>query len=251
MFNRLCDNRQRILGAFLFAVALVTLLSNPPGDWKYLQLVVFIVCLAGGYLLTSGVVGVHATAASRRRNGRTSPGDSPGKSLPMERQAFRYGSTPWRRALAVGTCVSLGIGQMALGVTLAVILWHESVGAAVVCGGIALGGLVLCDYARRYLRVCIEVDAEHITSRLYYRSVRMRWNEVVALVQQRCVAPLAIGGGGLLAAGGLEVGRIYLVYSSRDKIWFSNSLVDAEMLVQIVSERTGLPWEQGDGMPVA
>lgn len=251
MFARLCDNRQRILGAFLLAVALVTLFSNPPGDWKYLQLAVLIVCLVWGYMLVSGVVGVHATAARHRRNRETTPSLPSGHSVPLEPRAFRYGSTPWRRAMAVGTCVALGIGQIALGSILAVVLWKDSVGAALVCGSMAIGGLVLCDYARRYLRVCIRVDAEGITSQLYYRLIRIRWDEVVALVQQRCVAPMIVGGGGLTAMGGLEVGKIYLVYSGRAKIWFSNSLVDGESLVQIVSQRTGLPWEKGDGTPAA
>jgi hypothetical protein len=90
------------------------------------------------------------------------------------------------------------------------------------------------------------VDAEGLTSQLYYRAIRMRWDEVVALVQQRCVAPMVIGGGGLTVAGGLEVGRLYLVYSDRAKLWFSNSLVGADALVQIVSQQTGLAWEGKD-----
>lgn len=248
MFARLRENRQRLLGVLLLAMAMVALFGHPSGDWKYLQLVVVIVGFAWGYLLVTGVVGVHATAARHRRTGEGRSSLPPREYAPVEPRTFRYGSTPWRRAMAAGTCVTLGIGQFVLGAVLAAVVWSESVGAALVCGGIALGGLVLCDYARRYLRVCIRVDAEGLTSQLYYRAIRMRWGEVVALVQQRCVAPMVVGGGGFTAAGGFEAGRIYLVYSDRAKIWFSNSLVDAETLMQIISRQTGLSWE-GESRP--
>jgi len=248
MFARLRENRQRLLGVLLLAMAMVALFGHPSGDWKYLQLVVVIVGFTWGYLLVTGVVGVHATAARHRRNSEGRSSLPPREYAPVELQTFRYGSTAWRRAMAAGTCVTLGIGQFVLASILAAVVWSESVGAALVCGGIALGGLVLCDYARRYLRVCIRVDAEGLTSQLYYRAIRMRWGEVVALVQQRCVAPMVVGGGGFTAAGGFEAGRIYLVYSDRAKIWFSNSLVDAESLMQIISRQTGLSWE-GESRP--
>ena len=72
-------------------------------------------------------------------------------------------------------------------------------------------GIILCDYARRYLRVGIRVDDEGIKARLYYRSIAIRWDEVVSLIKGDCVAPMAFAG----MPVALDAGTIYWVYSRR------------------------------------
>ncbi len=249
MFARQCDNRTRRPRRLLRCWPRHSwrLFSDPPGDWKYLQLVVVII-------LHLGILARHwrgwrprdgGPPSPYRREGRSSP--LPTNTRPLEPRTFRYGSTPWRRGhgssamrhardWAVCSGEHLGCGRLG-----------DPVGAALVCGGTWPSGLVLCDYARRYLRVCIRVDAEgliHSSTTAAYACVGTR-----SLRQSsNCVAPMVVGGGGFHRGRRLRAGRIFLVYSDRAKLWFSNSLVDAETLALNRHPANGSPLG-GDDRP--
>ena len=240
MFAKIYDRRQPILGVILLGAALTFLFMDFPGDWKYLHMAIFVSSFATGLLLVWGVIGTHPSAARSRRNpGRVQP-EQTASCEPIKAQVFRYGASPWRRGAAVAVGVILGLGMIALGVFVGAAIQTPSGWVGPIFGaGCAVWGLILCDYARRYLQVGIHVDEEGIKARLYYRSTDIRWDEVVSLIKQTCTAPMALAGMPVV----LNAGTLYLVYSKDAKIWFSNGLVGGDLLAEIIAKRTGMSWE--------
>ena len=241
MFAAIWDRRYPLFGMFLLAISLTTLLAHFPGDWKYLQMVLFISGWTLGCLLLWKVVGTHPLAARMRGNRGQKPLQPTAPHEPVSPRVFRYGTSHWRRGATVCVGVALGLGMVVLGVILGMTLPSPSGWVGPVFGtASAVWGIILCDYARRYLQVGIRVDDEGIKARLYYRSTAMRWDDVISLIKGGCVAPMAFAG----MPVALDAGTIYWVYSQNAKIWFSNGLVDGEVLSRIIAQRTGLAWEQ-------
>lgn len=246
MFAAIWDHRHPVCGILLVVAALTMLFGDFPGDWKYLQMALFISVWTLGLLLFWGVIGTHPIAARARGNLAQNPFPSTTASAitapePVSPQLFRYGASRWRRGAAVTIGVALGLGMIALGVGLGMVLPSPSGWVGPIFGtAIAVWGIVLCDYVRRYLHVGIRVDNDGIKAQLYYRSTAIRWDEVVSLIKGDCVAPMAFAGMPVL----LNAGTLYWVYSKDAKIWFSNSLVDGDVLSRIIAQRTGLTWEQ-------
>lgn len=237
------DQRQKVLGAFLVAVALAILFVDLPGGWKYLHLAAWTICWTLGLLLRGGFLGTHAAAVQGRRLGsRPLPLAGTATSKPLATHVFRYGASRWRRAAAASVGVALGLGLLILGAAIMATLEANPAWVGTACA-ITLGiwGLFLCDYARRYLRVCIRVDEEGIKSQLYYRSIQMRWDEVVAIVKDTSACPMVFSGVPVC----LDAQTMYWVYSKDAKIWFSNQLVGGNSLAEILSQKTGLPLEGG------
>lgn len=107
--------------------------------------------------------------------------------------------------------------------------------------GSIVWGTFLCYYGWRYLHVRITVSPEGIEARLYFRTVRIRWDEVVALVTRRCSLPMAMAGA-VPIVGVMDAGSMFWVYSRREKLWFSGQLVGSLELVELISQSTGLDW---------
>jgi hypothetical protein len=240
MFAKIYDRRQPILGVILLGAAMALLFMDFPGDWKYLHMAIFISGSATGLLLVWGIIGTHPSAARSRRHPSSVQPEQAASCEPIKAQVFRYGASPWRRGAVVVVGVILGLGMIALGVFVGAAIQTPSGWVGPIFGaGCAAWGLFLWDYSRRYLQVGIHVDEEGIRARLYYRSTEIRWNEVVSLIKQTCVAPMALAG----MPVGLNAGTMYWVYSKDAKIWFSDGLVGGDLLAEIIAKTTGISWE--------
>lgn len=101
------------------------------------------------------------------------------------------------------------------------------VGAVLACPGVLL---VL--YAWRRPRSRVRLTPEAIETVGIFGTVRIPWNEVVAL---RALL--------VMTGSRVEVGRIYRVYSVRRGVSFSGGVRDTEQLLAAIAGATGLAWE--------
>lgn len=241
MLTTIRNHRYPLLGMCVLAASVVLLFVDFPGDWKVFHIVLFIAGWSVGCLLIWGVIGTHPLAAEARRVAPSQPLPVAVNREAIKPELFQYGTNRWRRGMVAGFVVVLGLGMATLGVVCGV-AWHAQpawVGLAVGAGCITWG-MLICDYGRRYLRVGIAVDDTGIRAQLYYRSIVIPWDEVVALIEMSCRVPMIFAG----IPAVVDAGVIYWVYSGNDKIWFSNSLVDGDRLRDIIAERTGLVWKR-------
>jgi len=234
---------QTLLGTLILVCGLVIFCVEPPESFRVAHILAWILCWTTGLLLLFGLIGTHPIAAERRIAAERTDRRPTVPGSPVPTRDFRYGHRQWSRRAAAGFCMLLGFCLCAFGIGLTMWISRRDVAGIVVGAGLSIWGLVIADYGRRYLRVRIHIDDQGIEARLYYRTMRMHWDEVVALVRRRCSFPLLIGAGSGFAAAGIQAGTMHWVYSRRAKIWFSDQLTDADELADIIATATGLPWE--------
>jgi hypothetical protein len=222
----------RILGACLLICALVLLMRMPPKEhFSVAAFFAFLACLAVGFLLAIGFLGT-APRASRLRAQAAMAGPSrPGPLCPVPEQVFSYATHSWGQVLATVICVIIGILMLALGVFLAVALPMSALDRSIAWlpGGIA--GACCIWVPLRQLRMYVRIGAQGIRARLYFRTIRIGWEEVVALtVRKNYVPPF-----GLLST-------TYSVYARKARIDFTDRLKGTSQMVAIVAQATGLSW---------
>jgi hypothetical protein len=215
--------RSRWLGLALVVAAFGALVATPepPGIW----LLVFLFPFVSGMLLLTGILGRPAGI----------PGAPPERSAaarPLSTTEFPY------RTGRLGYAVVwfLGLALVAGGVA-CVALFQPGPGGgrgtiSMVGAILACPGVLLVFYAWRRPRSRVRLTPEAIEEVGIFGTVRIPWNEVVAL---RALL--------IMTGSRVEVGRVYRVYSVRRGVSFSNSVRDAEKLLAAIAGATGLAWE--------
>jgi drug/metabolite transporter (DMT)-like permease len=236
------DRWQTILGAMLIVLGVVVL-ATAPKAFSPIHVVPFILCWTFGGLLLFGVIGTHPGAALQRRLARENGRAPQPVQLDIVERTFRYGARPLRRAMTTTLCVLMGLGFVAFGILVGCIIRGDLATRLFVGIGLTLFGLFLCYYGWRYLYVRIKISPVGIEARLYFRTVRIRWDEVLELTQRQIGVPIVTAGASLRFVGAMNAGKVFWVYSLRDKLWFGDGLVGAAELVQLISRATGLEWE--------
>ena len=198
--------------------------------------------LGFGGLLLFQVIGTHPQAAERRRLARESP--RPPRPVPFDVpvRTFRYGTSGLQRSMAAGVCIVMGLAFAAFGILLGCIIRGDLGVRAFVGIGLTLFGLFLGYYGWRYLRVRIAISPAGIEARLYLHTVRMQWDEVLVLIERQIAVPLISPGSAARVVGAAKAGRVFWVYSLRDKLWFSDGLAESADLAETISRATGLEW---------
>jgi hypothetical protein len=222
----------RIAGVLLLIAALLLLVLAPPKEnFSFANFYGFLACLVYGFLLVAGYVGTHPIAARLRREAALGSRTRPESLCHVPDKIFLYGGRSWGRVLAVGGCVVLGLALIGFGT---VIAWVTPLAASEkILSALPLwiGGLICIWVPVRQLGMFVKIDNQGITARLYFRTVKYDWSEVVALLAREHSLPV-IG----------PTGIVYSVYSQRSKLYFTYSLQGAAQLAAIVPEATGLSW---------
>ena len=231
------DYLSKIAGILFFVVAFVLLVTAPQREqFSAPHLFGFLIFLIFGFLLVAGYIGTHP-AASRLR--REAPPDIAFRPIPLcdvPAQTFRFTRHSRGQILLISLCVALGFALLLLA-------WVVS--RAFPSDGVWIGmplviAAVLCIWCPlRQWGMYIRVDPQGITGRLYFRTIAMTWEDVVALIarEHSIVFP---GTHGFGAIGSL--GKIYSVYSRKAKIDFTRHLTEADQLISILEAATGLQW---------
>ena len=213
----------RWLGLALVVVAFAALIATPepPGLWLLLFLLPFV----SGMLLLTGILGRPAGLPG-------APPERSGAVRPLSTTEFRY------RTGRLGFAVVwlLGFALVAGGVACVALIQPGPGGGrgtiSMVGATLAGPGLLLLFYAWRRPRSRVRLTPDAIEGVGILGTVRIPWNEVVAL---RAF---------LVRTGSwVEVGRIYRVYSARREVSFSGGVRDAEKLLTAIAGATGLDWE--------
>jgi hypothetical protein len=222
----------RILGICLLICALVLLMRMPPKEqFSVAAFYAFLACLAVGFLLTIGFLGT-APPASRLRAQAAAGTSRPGPLCHVPEQVFSYASHSWGRVMATAVCVIIGVLMVALGVFIAMALPLSALDRSIAWlpGGIAGASCIWVPL--RHLRMYVRTGPESIRARLYFRTVSISWEEIVALtVRNDYIPPFG------------SLGTTYSVYSRNARIDFTDRLKGASQLAATVSQATGLSWQ--------
>jgi len=220
----------RILGSFLLICALVLLVRMPPKEqFSVAAFYAFLACLAVGFLLLIGFVGT-MPRASRLREQAAAGTSRTGPLCLVPEQVFPYATHSWGQILATVACVIIGVLMLALGVFVAMALPLSALDRCIAWlpGGIA--GAFCIWVPLRQLRMCVKVSPQGMRARLYFRTVSIGWEEVVALtVRENYLPPFG------------SLGTTFSVYSRKARIDFTDRLKGAGQLAAIVASATGLP----------
>jgi hypothetical protein len=213
----------RWLGLALVVGAFAVLVAIP--DLPGLGLLLFLLPFVSGMLLLTGILGRPADLPG-------APPKRSGSDRPLSTTEFRYRAG----RLRIAVVWFLGLALVAGGVAcVALIVPGPGGGRGTIwtVGAILSGpGLFLAFYAWRRPQSRVRLTPDAIEGVGILGTVRIPWNEVVAL---RAL---------LVRTGSrVEVGRIYRVYSTRREVSFSDGVRDAEVLLAAIAEATGLAWE--------
>ncbi len=230
------DRASGIAGAVLLAVALVLLFVSPR-EFHLGFCAAFMVCAVLGALLALGLVGTDPVGARLRREARSQA--RPGLRLApdMPERIFRYGKSPAARWGSTIVCLVLGLGMVVLGVVSG---WSLSGGLSerlVLAAFLGVFGLFIAWYGMRYNQLFVKVDAQGIEARMYFRTVKIPWEEVVGVVARHYWLI------GWRTGGVLPIGTVYWVYAPRTKVNFTHGLESVEELTALICSITGLAWQ--------
>jgi len=222
----------RVLGGILLFASVILLITAPPsGQFSAASLFGFLGCLVFGILLASGLVGTHPYAARARRQAPAVPRRTPDAGRPSIEATFAYANRSARQKLSVGLCTALGLALL----TLAAVVARQFPGrlADRVLVGISslLGGLISIYFPLRQLKMFLKVGPAGIEARLYFRSISIAWDEIVALIERENYFPM-FG----------NVGTTFSIYTLRRRIDFTDRLTGWRELRDLVSRATGLEW---------
>jgi hypothetical protein len=225
----------RILGFCLLICALLLLIWMPPKEhFSAAALYAFLACLVVGVLLLIGYVGTAPRASQLRAEAATRGTSRTGPLISVPEQVFFYATHSRGQAVAAGVCVVLGVAMLALGVFLAIALPLSPLDRSIVWLPEALAGACCIWVPLRQLRMYVRAGPDGVRARVYFRTVSIGWEEIVALVIRENY---------LLMFGPL--GTTYSIYSLRTRIDFADRLKGAPQLAGIVTQATGLPWQSG------
>ena len=229
----------RIAGAALLLCAFVLLLIAPAKeDFSVINFYGFLGCLVAGFLLAAGFVGTDPAAARLRQVARS---NSAGTIAPVglvPEESFVYASPGWRRIVSTSICLVMGALLLSIGVVLATVFRGGAFERALIAAPSWIAGAVCIWCPLRWLGNTVRVDSRGITARLYFSTVRLDWQDVVALIVREPHVPLLIGGIPLLSSAGV----IYSVYSLNRKLYFTCHLPGAQRLASTIAAATGLSW---------
>jgi hypothetical protein len=223
----------RILGVCFLICALVLLMRMPPKEhFSVAALFAFLACLVVGFLLAIGFLGTAPRAARLRAQAATDGTSRPGPLCPVSEQVFSYATHSWGQLVATAVCAIIGVLMLALGVYLAMALPLSALDRSMAWLPAGIAGACCIWVPLRQLRMNVRVDPEGIRARLYFRTVSLRWEEVVALtVRENFLPPFGV------------LGTTYSVYSRKTRIDFTDRLKGSAQLAATVAQATGLSWQ--------
>lgn len=228
----------RILGGLLLCAAFVTLLLAPPKPaFSIANCLLFFSFVLTGAMLLWGLWGP-APIAVRPRRETCQAGPATGTTgCDVPERVFRYcpATSSWGSTLSVGLTTLLGLCLIGLGLFLAGGLPGSTSERFAMGLPLWIGGGISLWFPLRQRTMYVHVDANGLESRGYFRTVRLRWEDVAALIVRdyRLLSPF----------GFIPVGTVYSVYSQRTRLSFLATLPAAADLAHLISEATGQPWQ--------
>ena len=232
------DYLSRIAGAVLLVSAFLLLLLAPPkGQFSALNFFAFLICLVLGYFLAAGYVGTHPVAARLRRGARLAGSSRPVPPCNIPAETFPITNHSKGRILIISLCAVLGLSLLVSG-TLAARAFAAGRGSIGLPFYLAAALCFWCPL--RQWSMYVRVDPQGITARSYFRTVSMKWEDVVALIAREHHVFLP----GAHSVGMIgQLGTIYSVYSRKTRIDFTHHVPGADRLISILGAATGLEWQ--------
>jgi hypothetical protein len=232
------DYLSRIAGALLLISAFVLLLLAPPkGQFSVLNFFAFLTCLVLGYLVAAGYVGTHPIAARLRREARLAGSFRPVPLCSIPSETFPITKHSKDRILIISLCAILGLLLLVSGTL---------VSRAFATRGwlVALPlylAAALCFWCPlRQWSMYVRVDPQGITARSYFRTLSVKWEDVVALIARE--HHIFLPGAHSVGTIG-QLGTIYSIYSRKTKIDFTQHVPGVDRLISILGAATGLEWQ--------
>ena len=122
--------------------------------------------------------------------------------------------------------------MLALGVLLAMALPMSALDRSIVWLPEGIAGACCIWVPLRQLRMYVRIGPQGVRARLYFRTISIGWEEVVALnVRKNYLPPFGL------------LGTTYSVYSRKGRIDFTDRLKGFAQLTAIVAQATGLSWQ--------
>jgi hypothetical protein len=193
------------------------------------------VCLVAGILLLQGLIGGDPLAAQLRREAVRAGPRHVTAARDVPERVFRYGAA--RRTLATTIVVALGVLLFVLGCLAALLFPGVLADRVAVAAPLLVAGALMGWIAGRYPTLYVKVDPDGVEARMYFRSVRMPWADIVALIAREHHA--------LVQSGFVSAGIVYSVYAPRTKLYFTDRLESRGELLDLLARTTSLEWRRG------